>query len=220
MSNHYPPPPMPPMGYDPNQGVAPQPQYQQAPQQGYAAPGYPPPGAPPAPQQQQQSQWVDNRQIIGQWTAAQHGMETGKYIEYKVLSQPTAKGGVFKSVKFFKPYRKKNGTMGEGDSFHFNMMKELIERINHFVNTYCEEKGFFIWQPGGMMASVQQPQYQQPAPQYQQPAPPPVQQQPQWAPPQQQQFAAPGYAPPAPQPQQQPAPQYTQPMPPNGPPWP
>jgi hypothetical protein len=205
--------------------------------------GYPPP--PPggfAPQQNQiqpQQQaggtgWVDNRTVIGGWFASQYNMQTGKYIEYKVMSQPTAKGGIFKSVKFFKPYQKKNGTMGESDNFSFNQMKELVEKINHFVNTYSDEKGYFIWQPAGMTQGVGQPPAPQqyppqsgyppapqgypPQPQYPaqgQPAPMPPQQQ--FAP-QQQSFAAPGYPPQ--QPQQAPVQQPGAPGGPGGVVWP
>lgn len=201
--------------------------------------GYPPPPPGGYPQQnqiqpQQQASgtgWVDNRTVIGGWSAVQHGMQTGKYIEYKVLSQPTAKGGIFKSVKFFKPYQKKNGTMGEGDSFSFNQMKELVEKINHFVNTYGDEKGYFVWQAAGPTQGMGQPpapqnyppQYPPQAPQgypqypaQGQPAPMPPQQQ--FAP-QQQNFAAPGYPPPQ-QPQQAPAPQHGAPGGPGGVAWP
>lgn len=169
----------------------------------------PPPGQfqPQQPIQQQQasgSGWVDNRTVIGGWFASQNGMQTGKYIEYKVMSQPTQRGGVFKSVKFFKPFQKKNGQMGESDSFSFNQMKELVEKINHFMNTYTEERGFFVWQSSAPTQGMGQP----PAPQQyppQQFAQAPQYPQGQFAPPpQQQQFAPPPPAFGAPQyPQQQ-----------------
>lgn len=198
MSQYPPPPP----GY-------PQPQQQQfAPQPGYPQqqpqPGYP---------QQQPAQpggWVDNSQYIGGWHAAQFGMQTGKYIEYKVTSRPTAKGGTYKQVTFFRPYEKKNKTWGEGTGFSFNQMKELVEKINHFINNFCDEKGFFVWQPSvqmqgaGNAAAYPPPQQQQFAPPpYQQPAAP--RGYPQGMP-----YATP---PPPPQPvyQQPAAPQYPQP---------
>lgn len=194
----------------------------------YPPPGYPPqappqqqPGYPPQqqgypPQQQQNaSGWVDNRTVIGGWRAQDYGMESGKYIEYRVYSKPTSKGGIWKTVEFFKPYIRKNGQQGQGFSFSFNQMKELIEKVNHFINTFCEEKGYFVWQPAGMAQQPQQVSY----PPQQQPmqAPPgyPPQPSPQY-PPQQQTFAAPGYPPP----QQQPAPAPVQPGAPGYPPPP
>lgn len=170
----------------------------------------PPPGYPQqpqqfAPQQQpaQQGGYQSNEQYIGGWHAAQSGMETGKHIEYKVTQRASAKG-LFKQVTFFKPYKKKDGTPGEGFGFALNKMKELVDRINHFMNMFGEEKGYFVWQPmgagygQGQPASPQAPQYPQQQPQYgapQQFAPPPPAQ-PQYQQPMPQQ----GYgAPPAPQ---------------------
>lgn len=155
MTNQYPPPP--PGGY-------PVQQQQAYPQQ--------------QPQQSMQgSGWVDNSQYLGGWHAAQNGLQTGKYVEYKVTQRPTAKGSIFKQVKFFRPYQTKNGQMREGDSFSFNQIKELVDRINHFQNSFGEEKGYFVWQPANPMlagvgqpaAPVQQQMYPMQQPQYQQP---------------------------------------------------
>lgn len=203
MSN-YTPPPAPP-GY----GAPQPPQNYGAPQPQYGAP----------PQAPAQTGWVDNRQVIGGWAAQQYGMQTGKHIEYKVMQQPTAKGGIFKSVKFFKPFQKKNQTWGESDSYNFNQMKELVERINHFQNTYCEEKGYFVWQPAGPTYGVGNPpasNYGAPPPQAPTGYPPPAQPAPGG-------YGAPtGYAPPAspppgsygaPAPSQYPPPQAANPAP-------
>lgn len=187
MSNQY--PPLPP-GYQ----NAPQPPQQQ--QQGYP--------------QTPQGGWVDTREVIGGWSAAQYGMQPGKHIEYKVRQKPTARGGMWKTVQFFKPYAKKNGTMGEGTDFSFNQMKELVERINHFQNTYGEEKGYFVWQPSGPAMGVG--------------APNPYQQQAQQVPPQYPQQPSYPAAPPAPaypqQPQQAPLPAPFPPPGNGGPKWP
>lgn len=187
MSNQYPPP---------GAQYAPPPQqtqYQQ-PQQQYQ---------PIQPAQPQQSGWVDNRQVIGGWSAQQHGQTPGKYVEYKVFSKPTNKGGTFKTVEFFRPFQKKDGQWVNGREFNFNQMRDLVDKINHFVNTYGSEKGYFVWQPAETMQGVgQSPGY----PQQQQMYPA---QQPQYAPPQQV-YGAPNpqaYGTPQDQSQQQYAPQ-------------
>lgn len=169
-------------------------------------------GQPGQQPQQQQSGGRQQRAIVGGWTAQQYGMEYGKHIEYIVERVEFKNGGGSNSVLFYKPYRKNDGTEGRGFSFMEGALKELVERINHYMMNYAKNKGVFVFQP---MANPQ------PAQQYQAPlAPPQYPQQvgyPQQQQPMQQQQPVPGYPPqynpPAPQ---QPQQQQAQPLPPPG----
>lgn len=143
--------------------------------------------------------------VVGGWRAADYGMEPGKCIEYEVVSIPTKQRGRFEKVTFFKAYKKKDGTLGQGFGFGPANMRELVERINHYLATYApaEHRGRWVFEHiQAQPQHVQIPQQgyaQQPAPQYQQGYAP----QPQYA--QAPQYGQPplpqGYAP-------QPAPQY------------
>lgn len=86
--------------------------------------------------------------VVGGWKAEQYGMEPGKCIEYEVVSIPTKQGGRFEKVTFFKAYKKKDGTPGQGFGFGPANMKELVERINHYLATYApaEHRGRFVFE--------------------------------------------------------------------------
>ncbi len=169
-------------------------------------------------------------EVIGGWTALEHGQETGKAIEYVVFRVRTDRGGTFEQAQFFKPFQMTDRQTGQptwarGTRFGANQLAELVDRINHFNMNYGSKNGVWVFQPAQGQAAGYvaqgpaqapqgqavgaQPQYQQPPTQYAGPPP----QQPTHAPPPQHGQPAPGYPPvqqgPAPAPQG--GPQYVPP---------
>lgn len=137
---------------------------------------------------------VTARQLIARWTAGENGFEVGKKIEYEVVESVTDKNQRFQSITFYKPYVKNTGEIGKAFGFDVDRgIPELIERINHFLMTYTQRKGQYVFQPFGQQ--MQQPMGYQPVA----PAPyggPPPQMMPHQVPPAQQQPM--GYQPVAP----------------------
>lgn len=140
------------------------------------------------------------RKVVASYTTQQYGGDPLKEIQYEVTEIPTRNGGVFFSIEFFKNYNKKDGS-GMGRSFNFptSKIRDLIEKINHFLMNYATgtDRGVYIFQP---MAQQPQPQpVQQPQMGYPQPPQPGYPPHPQYGQPQ--------YQPQQPQyqPQQQPA---------------
>lgn len=89
---------------------------------------------------------MQNRNIIGGWAAEQYGLQKGKHVEYIVEEVATQRGQKFHSVSFFRPYQKSDGTLGKGFGYSENQLKELVERINHYIQHYGREKGRFVFQ--------------------------------------------------------------------------
>lgn len=132
----------------------------------YIPPQPPMPQMPPLPQNQ--------RTIIYGWEARQHGLETGKFLEYVVEEFPM-KNGSGKSVLFFKPYAGKNKDTGLPEwkkSYGFFLsekgIRELVDRINHLVSAFFPAMGTLTFM---QMQAPQQIQAPAPAG-YAQPMPP------------------------------------------------
>jgi len=141
-----------------------------------------------------------NKVNLGGWKASDFGQETGKCIEYRVYEIHTDRGGKFLSFDMFKPFQykqdnPKTGTMagewGKGFSFPLEAHAEIVQRLNHMINTYLRIPGAYQFVAQGAQQVAPPQQFAQPpvnqggfnapaAGSYGQPAPlgynPPVQQ--------------------------------------------
>ncbi len=133
---------------------------------------------PQAPMPQMPARPENQRTIIYGWSADQHGLEKGKFLEYVVEEFPM-KNGSGKSVLFFKPYAGKNRDTGLPEwkkSYGFFLsekgIRELVDRINHLVSAFFPAMGTLTFMQ--MQAPQQMPmQIQALPPQgYSQPMPP------------------------------------------------
>lgn len=102
---------------------------------------------PQAPMPQMPARPENQRTIIYGWSADQHGLEKGKFLEYVVEEFPM-KNGSGKSVLFFKPYAGKNKDTGLPEwkkSYGFFLsekgIRELVDRINHLVSAFFPAMG-------------------------------------------------------------------------------
>lgn len=118
------------------------------------------------------------RKVVGGWTCAQYGGDPTKEVQYEVTEIPLRNGGHFFSVEFFKNYTKRDGTIGRSFNFPATKLRQLVEKINHYLMTYetGQNRGCYVFQP--MPQQQPQPQvqpgyapqqYSQPLPGYQAP---------------------------------------------------
>lgn len=113
------------------------------------------------------------RKVVGGWTCAQYGGDPQKDIQYEITEIPTRKGGHFFSIEFFKNYTKRDGSVGRSFNFPASKIRDLVEKINHYLMTYetGQNRGCFVFQPMPQQVQSPQPGYGQPYG-YQQPPQP------------------------------------------------